>query len=244
MTPDTNPEIIAQRLIEAVESGAAQELRDLLRHIDAQFIDRTAKKGWPLIFLAKDREILRTLLQFGANPNARGPDNYHMLHFGHSSRIDEVSLLVTHGADVNAETSSGYTPLISATRSGDASLVQYLIDRRANIEHAEDELGMTPLHQAVFIDTGVEIPEILLNAGASPNSRARNGQTPLIYAAFHSLRLVQLLLRFGGDSTIRDDSGMTAADRARCLGREDIARILAHGRAGNTGQGMSPRKET
>lgn len=226
MTGNNNAESGDQLLIDAVEAGKVYELRELLRKVDSQLVLITTKNNWPLLFLAKNIEVLRTLLEFGANPNARGPDSYHILHFSSSKHIDEVALLFDHGADVNAETRYGVTPLISAVQSMDALLVQYFIDCGANIEHAEYDLGMTPLHQAVFIDMGLEVPEILLIEGASPNSRAKDGKTPLIYAAFHSPRLVKLLLRFGAAPAIRDDSGMSAADRALCVNREDIAAII------------------
>jgi len=229
VTGNDNSQTVAQLLIDAVERADVRELRELLRQTDSQFVDTVMRNGWPLLFLAKEPDVLdvlRALLEYGADPNARGPDGYHMLHFSQSKFIDEVSLLLESGADIDAELTCGETPLYSAIRSLDAPLVQFFIDRGADIEHSALELGMTPLHQAVFTDFGTEVPEILLNAGASPNSRAKNGMTPLSYAAISSPRLVKLLLRFGADPAIRDDAGLNAFDTALCFNRDDIAKIL------------------
>lgn len=61
-----------------------------------------------------------------------------------------VALLLDRGADVNARSSQGFTPLHTAT-SGNTkpSVIALLLDRGADIE-ARDSNGGTPLHHAVI----------------------------------------------------------------------------------------------
>ncbi len=53
-----------------------------------------------------------------------------------------------YGANVNAEESTGRTPLDLATFYGDSKLVQLLIANNADIEH-RDKLEMSPLDRAI-----------------------------------------------------------------------------------------------
>jgi len=58
-----------------------------------------------------------------------------------------ADLLIKAGADVNAETSGGYTPLIIAAGRGKTDVVQVLLDAGANVD-MRGESGKTALHLA------------------------------------------------------------------------------------------------
>ncbi len=69
--------------------------------------------------------------------------------------------------------------------------------------------------------------QILLNAGASVNSRDALGRTPLIWAVLggHEV-LVRRLIEAGADKGIVDRDGLTALQCARRLGYTAIASLL------------------
>lgn len=95
---------------------------------------------------------------------------------------------------VDRPTALGYTPLMLAVR-GDfyargADLASMLLDRGANANATIPKTGETPLHLACLqsleddpkVATSVEIVRLLLDRGADPTLRDRNGRNVLEYA--------------------------------------------------------------
>jgi ankyrin repeat protein len=79
--------------------------------------------------------------------------------------IDTVTALIARGADVNEYDSLGGTPLHDAAWSGEARIVELLIEHRANVNARHKEAGSTPLHYAALMDRR-EVAQILLAHGA------------------------------------------------------------------------------
>jgi len=96
---------------------------------------------------AGDIELVKLLLDKGANPHALSRDRESMLEAAtgtalingynrtHSpeERMQVVKLFVELGEDVNWADSYGITPLMGAANLGDAAIVQYLIDKGADL---------------------------------------------------------------------------------------------------------------
>jgi ankyrin repeat protein len=96
---------------------------------------------------AGDLELVQLLLAHGANPHVRSKDRETTLEAAagtafingynrqHSpeERLAVVKILVESGEDVNWADSYGITPLMGAANLGDAAIVQYLIDRGADL---------------------------------------------------------------------------------------------------------------
>jgi ankyrin repeat protein len=94
-----------------------------------------------------DLELVKLLLAKGADPNIRSKDEETMLEAaaglgfiqGYSKgkasaeRLEVVKLLVGLGADVNAADDYGITALMAAANMGDVSIIQYLVDRGADL---------------------------------------------------------------------------------------------------------------
>jgi len=94
-----------------------------------------------------DLELVKLLLSKGADPNIRSKDYETMLEAaaglgfiqGYSKgkpsaeRLEVVKLLVGLGADVNAADDYGITALMAAANMGDVSIIQYLVDRGADL---------------------------------------------------------------------------------------------------------------
>ena len=105
--------------------------------------------------------------------------------------VEMMKLLIARGADVNAKSTDGSTPL-SAVR-GNVEMMKLLIARGADV-NAKRTDGSTPLSNA----TGrreLDSIKTLLAAKADPDSADNKGRTPLSYAAESgSPEMVKMLL--------------------------------------------------
>ncbi len=61
--------------------------------------------------------------------------------------FDAVKRLIANGADVNASSKIGNTPLHWAAKYGHAAIVEYLVSHGADV-NASNRFGYTPLHWA------------------------------------------------------------------------------------------------
>ena len=94
-----------------------------------------------------DLELVRLLLDYGADPDIRSGDNETPLlaAAGHgwidgysqgksfAERLEVIRLLIELGADVNWADDAGITPLMVAANMGDIAIIQYLVDQGADL---------------------------------------------------------------------------------------------------------------
>ncbi len=98
--------------------------------------------------------------------------------------------------------------------------------------------GATPLWRAAR-ENDVAAFKLLLDAGADPHVRARDGSTPLMVAAGHSWRddhslgseaesieIITMLLKAGSDLSDRDRAGETALHYAAARGADTVVSFL------------------
>jgi ankyrin repeat protein len=102
---------------------------------------------------AGDVELVKLLLTHGANPHIMSSDkettlmaacgtgfiNGYNRQRTPAERLEVVKLLIDLGEDVNAADGYGITPLMVAANLGDIAIVQYLVDRGADL--AAHDLG-------------------------------------------------------------------------------------------------------
>ena len=136
-------------------------------------------KHTPLMIAAKRGHLnaLTLLIKHGAHDvDLQDSDGYTALHYAvYSSDVscEILSCLIGIGADVNARTNNGVTPLMIAAEEGHINGVTSLVKCGANVD-LQDKYGNTVLHYAAglsvderFSDDLPEIVETLLNLGAS-----------------------------------------------------------------------------
>jgi ankyrin repeat protein len=178
------------------------------------------------------------------------------LHVAATSRAGIVALLLEYGANPNACTVRGVTPLHKA--AAQPAILAMLLEAGADIEHADD-LGRTPLHWAVqsraaesvavFLGAGaaVDVGSIdgetplhvaarvgaadiaagLVLRGAAPDARAAYGVTPLHIAARQGhVQVVVALLEAGAVVGCADEFGCTALHDAAARGDVRIVTLL------------------
>ena len=86
--------------------------------------------------------------------------------------VDVLEYLISQGADVNAKSMCGCTPLHTAALwNPNVDVVQYLISMGADV-NATSKFGDTPLYQAVIaLHDGVEVLQYLISQGADVNAK-------------------------------------------------------------------------
>jgi ankyrin repeat protein len=131
-----------------------------------------------------------------------------------------AQLLFEHGANINSKKSDYETSLHIASRLGHVEIEKWLLDRGADVNRRMRD-GKTALYLAVQNDR-VEAARLILERHAKVNSQENDGSTPLLtalhpkksdvahYAAKDvNLDLVWLLLEYGADVQMCDESGNT-----------------------------------
>ena len=142
--------------------------------------------SWNLtIAVSRDSmKVAALLIESGIDVNSASEfDGETPLH--EASLPEMISLLMSHGADVNAKANDGRTPLHKA--------VDY---------SAKGWAGMSP-----------ETVAALIAHGADVNAKAKDGETPLHVAARHGERqLTVILIEAGADIRAKTNAGATIVD--------------------------------
>ena len=149
-------------------------------------------------------------------------------------KVEVINAILDAGANVNRQTSEGYTALHCAIDvNGEANLnaaevIAALIAAGASLS-LRQRYGWTPLLCAV-VEGGITEVTALLGAGADPNEMLpmntlpefNAGRTTLMAALVnpHAEQLVTALLRAGADPHAHDSNGMNFFEYADLVRRE------------------------
>ena len=150
----------------------------------------------------KHGHMVRILLEGGADPNlvlhgdkrplALSGDETPLYQATYRNHTQVVKLLLDAGADPNKATERGETPLHGALRHG-------------GYRYKHKGLREAPFENTLSSrkNLKIDIVELLLDAGANPNSADDEGRTPLYWARRHPKKdiLIELLLNAGAHVT-------------------------------------------
>ncbi|WP_257295973.1 ankyrin repeat domain-containing protein [Endozoicomonas sp. YOMI1] len=158
-----------------------------------------------------------------------------------------LELLCMEGANVNAITNNGSTPLHMAAFYGDTESLEVLLSMGANVSALEED-GFTPLHWAATNGNPGHtdcLKVLIVTPGVDVNAKDVNGRTPLHWAASKgntdSLKL--LLTTRGIDINVTCNLGLTPLhhsvnrDRIGCV--EELLSMGANVNATDT-NGLTP----
>lgn len=184
--------------------------------VDLNTVPRGGRPDQPSTDTTTGTEIIRMLLEAGANPDAqlklfppyralgadRGADGILTIgatplhRAARGADLEAVRLLLAHGADVNLPTASGVSVLMTASGYRASS-----IDTRGRMRTENHALETTQL--------------LLERAEVDVNQQGDFGQTALHGAAAQGYTaIVERLLAAGADPFIEDRAGNTAEDHA------------------------------
>jgi len=151
--------------------------------------------------------------------------NQLMFEAAKKGLTEDVKILLTKGASVEARDRIGNTALLLAALSGKHHTVMALLDAGSDVHH-QNLKGSTALYRAAKNGRKRSI-RLLLKAGADINQPNDKGLTPLIAAAYNGDdRLVKKFLEIGADPSVIDSYGKSAAVYAAGRGFYDIVGIL------------------
>ena len=161
---------------------------------------------WTALHIAvkhKDEKMIKILLDYSANVNAKEDYYRTPLHVASVSHCPEIAkILLAAGADINDADKQGQIPFHLAIRIEDEKMVEFLLGHRANV-HAKRKDGKSCLHFAAE-NRSANIAKILLSKGANINDTTVDGRTVLHFAAKKgSKELVELFLKLGMDVDVK-----------------------------------------
>lgn len=112
-------------------------------------------------------------------------DGSTLLHILAIRSAECIKLFLKAGANIEAKSKYGETPLHRAARYSHLEEVRTLLAEGANV-NARDSDGLAPLHAATFESGDVPTVELLLEAGADFWSKDDKGYTALDHAGVHN----------------------------------------------------------
>lgn len=159
------------------------------------------------------------------------------------NNIDKVKKYLSSGINVDAILHSRQTIwdtnyfsiLALASFAGSAQIVDFLIEKGANVNQMDCLKYRTALHWAVASDND-EIVRVLLNAGANVNISDRDSVTPLMLASnLGNSSIVHQLIASGSNVNHVDRIGTTALHYACMRFHFEIAhKLIVNGCSSNT----------
>ena len=219
---------IEQSLPLAASAGLTHAVSNLLAE-QGQPVDQPDRHGrTPLAMsVASNRtDVIRTLLEAGADPNQRfrcqwqEPDWGAMQAFHHQLEAwdeDQASLLTIAVFQENHVATA------------------LLLDAGADPNIAS--CGWTPLHFAC-VQGHPALAELLLLGGADPEVRNEQGNTPLLIAVdCEQLKAFRVLREFGANLHALDEEGYSALATAALKGHAELVRTLLD-------EGLDPNQPT
>jgi len=171
------PDPGAAGMMEAIRNGDHRAFDRMLKDDRAHVNLKGPGGSTPLMYAALygDADCVRRLLASGADPNIKNESAATALMWATDS-LEKTQLLIEHGADVNAVSDFGRTPLlIAAGRSGSSPVVKVLLDHGANPSAHSVTLDgvMTPLAEAAFVGDDAVVT-LLLDRGADLKAAGTN----------------------------------------------------------------------
>ena len=194
---------------------------------------------------AGDLGEVERLIVAGTDVNARDAlGSTPLLDAAWAGNEGITSLLLAHGADVNAQhKEAGSTALQYAVLTGRAGVARILLKAGARVD-VNYRGGQSVLHVAAS-HGNPELVELLLAAHAEVTAVDANGNTPLDVAVLHNHKfVVETLLRNGADAKrVHVLDGRGPLHEACMKGYADLIPLLVEAGANPTGKdrfGQSP----
>ena len=211
-----------QPLFDAIKAGKADEVNRLVRENPALLKSRDASGASPLLIAIyyQKADIAKALA------DAAGTlDIFEAAALG---RVDRIKQLLREDPSLaSAYAPDGFPPVGLAAFFGHLDAVKALIAAGADIHAAaKNGLKVQAIHAAVA-SKNLDIVRTVLEAGADPNAAQQQGFRPMHESGSSGSReLAELLMKYGGDPTLKNDEGKSTIAFAREKGHAEFANWL------------------
>ncbi len=199
---------------------------------------------------AGNTEVVKFLIDAGADVNAGGYNNFTVLHSAITSgNEDVVRLLLENGANVNAVTDEEYAPIHHAAYHGNANIIRLLINYGADLTLKDRWINnMTPYelasvrnHDSVVLNllriedqkasaasAGMDVNPESIASEMSEKKYAVDERRPYVVLAAErgQYKVLQGLIENGVDVNTVLPDGSTALMLAAKRGHDDIVKLL------------------
>jgi ankyrin repeat protein len=146
------------------------------------------------------------------------------LHLATTREIAEA--LLAAGADLNARSRLGESPLYCQVHEHNGAVVGLLLEKGANVEIPATGSGTSPLGLAAAFGHA-DLVELLLAHQADPEHKNLAGETALIEAAGAGYtKVITVLISHRAAINVADAKGLTALDHAEAERHEETAKFL------------------
>ncbi|CAN9508225.1 unnamed protein product [Ophioblennius macclurei] len=224
------------RLMSAISKGDVDALRELSGCVSA--LTESDSRGWLPLHAAAVQpqpEVLRTVLQavmtstdLTLEEQTQEGDTALILAV-EAGRVENVGMLLHHGASPHNTNSRNESPLLLAVRQSSYDMALSLIMGGAFVEQV-CRTKWTATHEAAKVGCPA-ILMLLLRHGAKVTARDGHGVTPLgIAAEYGKTEALDILIQHGGDVNAQATNGDTVLYDASGSGNLDcIMLLLQHG---------------
>lgn len=161
--------------------------------------DRSDYDYTPLMIAVykKDYDMVKYLLDKGANPNTANNENKTALMIAIANNNFDISkLLIQQGANINTKDEYGYTALMRAAMIGSYEMVKFLLENGADA-NTKDNDGNTVLYYNIYyadygeLENAKKIFNLLIKYGADVNTKNNYGASLLNISYRASTALAQ-----------------------------------------------------
>ena len=194
---------LSDKFYNAIRADNKPAVAQLLKD-GADVNTRDTRGATPLMYAAAvgSPDMMRQILAAGADVNAKNNFEATALLWC-TNNLEKVRLLIDKGANVNAVSKSGRTPVrVAAAHSGNVEVVRLLLNKGADLTKPK-EAGAEALVAAASANDAATI-KLLLDRGVDANSRDSGGFTALMVAAERrNVEVVKWLLARGAPMSMR-----------------------------------------
>lgn len=210
-------------IIEATIAQDTERIRELIAE-GADVNDRGNGDWIPAIHYTQgNEEILRVLLEAGADPNIPDPTSTVLGSYALAGKVSAVTLLLEHGAEIDAQDPLyGKTALHNAASNGHLEIVELLVEQGAD-PTIENNDGQTPYELAASFLANPERLAVMrfleperhpvAEPEPSPSTRVLGVQFSGLYRR-DTKRCLDLILLNESDKVVKELYGGITAQRA------------------------------
>ncbi|RXN05494.1 ankyrin repeat and SOCS box 15-like protein [Labeo rohita] len=225
------------KILTAIDQGDVFALRQLHKYSDAY--KEKDSRGWLPMHRASvqpDIHVLDSVLlgSYELSMEEMTTDGDTALTLAcQAGHLENVKVLLQHGASPHNMNSRNETPLLLAVRANSYDMVHALIMGGAFVEQVCLK-KWTATHEAAKVGC-VDIMMLLLRHGGKAMGRDGHGVTPLgIAAEYGHPEILAILIEHGGDVTAQATNGDSVLyDAAGCGNLDCIDLLLQHGASPN-----------